>query len=79
MCEPHGRHHGRRGAMMGHGHGTVMCCVHGPGAMHGHDDRMCGRQFCTKEERAEVMERYKEWLEREAKGVGEALDRMNKE
>ena len=79
MCEPHGRHHGRRGAMTGMGHGMVVCQVHGPGMMHGHDDHMCGRQFFTKEERAEVMERYKEWLEKETKGVEEAIERMKKE
>jgi hypothetical protein len=47
--------------------------------MHGHDEHNCGRQFFTKEERAEVMKRYKEWLEKEAKGVEEALERMKKE
>ena len=79
MCEHHGGHHGRRGMMMGTGPGMIVCRVHGHGSMHGHDDHMCGRQFFTKEERAEVLERYREWLEKEAKGVGEAIERMNKE
>lgn len=61
------------------GHGVIVCRPHGPGPMHGHDDHMCGRQFFTKEERAEVLERYKEWLEKEAKGVEEAMERMEKE
>jgi hypothetical protein len=47
--------------------------------MHGHDEDMCGRQFFTKEERTEVLERYKEWLEKETKGVQEAIERLGKE
>ena len=65
--------------MMGTGHGVVICGPHGRGPMHGHGEHMCGRQFFTKEERAEVLGRYKEWLEKEAKGVEEALDRLKKE
>ena len=79
MCEPQGRHIGRRGVMMGMGPGMVVCRVHGPDMMHGHDDHMCGRQFFTQEERAEVLERYKVWLEKEAKGVQEEIDRITKE
>jgi hypothetical protein len=64
---------------MGMGHGMIVCKVQGHGTMHGDNDQMCGRHFFTKEERAEVMNRYKEWLEKEAKGVEEALERMSKE
>ena len=46
---------------------------------HGHDPLMCGRSFFTKEERAEMLGMYKEWLEKEAKGVEEHLERMKKE
>ncbi len=79
MCEPQGMHHGKHGIEMGMGHGMIVCKVQGPGMMHGHDDQMCGRHFFTKEERAEVLDRYKEWLEKEAKGVEEALERIGKE
>ena len=79
MYEPHEGHHGRRGMMMGMGPGISVCKAHGPGMMHGHDDQMCGRHFFTNEEKAEVLERYKEWLEKEAKGVEEAIERMKKE
>lgn len=64
--------------MMGMGPGMMVCKVHGPEMMHGHDDHMCGRHFFTKEERAEVLERYKEWLEKEAEGVSEAIESMKK-
>ena len=64
---------------MGMGPGMIVCKVQGPGMMHGDDDQMCGRKFFTKEERAEVLERYKDWLEKEAKGVQEAIERMKKE
>lgn len=79
MCEPHGRHHGRHGTSMGMGPHIIMCRVQGHGMMHGHGDDMCGRHFFTKEETAEVMQRYKEWLEKEAKGVEEAIEQMSKE
>ncbi|UCC92438.1 MAG: hypothetical protein JSW25_07125 [Thermoplasmata archaeon] len=64
---------------MGMGPGVIVCRVQGHGPMHGHDDNTCGRHFFTKEERAEVLERYKEWLEKEAKGVEEAIERMKAE
>lgn len=79
MCEPNVGHHGARGMMRGAGHGVVVCLPCGPGETHGHGDMTCGRQFFTKEERTEVMERYKEWLEKETKGVEEAIERLNKE
>ena len=47
--------------------------------MHGHDDQMCGRQFFTNEEKAELLGKYKDRLEKEAKGVEEAIERMKKE
>jgi hypothetical protein len=64
---------------MGMGPHMIMCGAHGSGMMHGHGDHMCGRHFFTKEERVEVMQRYKEWLEKEAKGVEEAIEQLNKE
>ena len=61
-------------------HGMVMYCRGGGHGMgHGHDPLMCGRSFFTKEERAEMLGMYKEWLEKEAKGVEEHLERMKKE
>lgn len=65
--------------MRGMGQCMVIYHPHGPDMMHGHGDHGCGRQFFTKEERAEVLARYKEWLEKEAKGVEEALEKLNKE
>lgn len=73
MCGQHGRH----GA--GHEMTMDMCMGHGPRMMQGHDPSMCGRHFFTKEEKAEVLERYKDWLEKEAKGVQEMLDELKKE
>ena len=64
---------------MGMGPGMIVCKVQGHGMMHGHDDQMCGRKFFTKEERAEVLERYQDWLEKEDKGVEEAIEGMKKE
>ena len=54
--------------MMGHGHG------------HGHGDSCChgARHFLTREEKIEHLEMYKEWLEKEAQGVKEAIDELKK-
>jgi hypothetical protein len=65
--------------MMGMGPGMVVCKVHGPGPMHGQGDDMCCRSFFTNEEKAELLGKYKEWLEKEAEGVEEAIERMNRE
>ena len=73
MCGHHGRHAGRHEMMMG------VCMGHGPRMIPEHDPSMCGRHFFTKEEKAEVLERYKEWLEKEAKGVQELLDELKAE
>jgi hypothetical protein len=38
----------------------------------------CGRNFFTKEEKIELLEKYKKWLENEQKGVDEAIDEFKK-
>ena len=73
MCGHHGRYGAGHGMMIGMG----MC--RGPGMVHGHDPSMCGRHFFTKEERAELLEMYKKWLEKEAQGVEEILKELKKE
>lgn len=65
--------------MMGPGHCVVVCRVSGHGPMQWHDGDICGRHFFTKEERAEVLQRYKGWLEKETKGVEEAMEGIEKE
>jgi hypothetical protein len=37
-----------------------------------------GRQFLTTEEKVTKLQKYKEWLENEAKGVDEAITRIKK-
>lgn len=39
---------------------------------------MHGRQFFTSDEKIEMLERYKEWLTNETKGVDEAIERLKK-
>ena len=53
---------------MCHGHNRYyeLCGIH------------CGRQFLTKEEKIEHLEKYKEWLEKEAKGIQETIDEIKK-
>ena len=44
-------------------------------------DSMCGgegRQFLTKEEKVEKLQKYKEWLDNEAKGVDETIQKIKK-
>lgn len=55
----------------GHGHGMG----HGPH----HDPELCGRNFFSKEEKIEMMKRYKNWLDKESKGIEEAIEKMEKE
>jgi hypothetical protein len=43
--------------------------------MHGCD---CNRHFLTSEEKIEHLEKYKEWLEMETKGVDEAITKLKK-
>ena len=50
-------------------HGEDMFCCIG----HGHH----GRLFLTKEEKIKKLTEYKNWLENEAKGVGEAIAKLN--
>ena len=38
----------------------------------------CHRQFLTKEEQVEMLEYYKKWLEKEAKGVQEEIEKLQK-
>ena len=60
MC--HGGHHGMG---FGRGHGTGA----GPNCH-------CGRQFLTSEEKIEMLERYREWLDSESKGVIEVIEKL---
>jgi hypothetical protein len=61
-------------------HRMMMDCGmgphHGPGMNHG---PCMGRHFVTKEERMELLEEYKKWLEKEAKGVEEFIADLKKE
>jgi len=73
MCRHHGRHEMMRHRMM-------RDCGMGPnfGSSMGHGPCM-GRHFVTKEEKLELLEEYKKWLEKEAKGVEEFIADINKE
>ena len=56
-----------------------MC--HGPQGMYGmyrNYGMHCCRQFLTKEEKIEHLEEYKKWLEKETKGVVEAIENLKK-
>ena len=50
-----------------------MCGPHGHYRMKHH-----GRSFFTKEEKIEMLERYKEWLDSESKGVSERIEELKK-
>jgi hypothetical protein len=52
--------------------------MHGMGRMHRNHGMHCFRQFLTKEEQVEMLKHYKEWLEKEAKGVGEQIEKLEK-
>jgi len=41
-------------------------------------DEDYGRRFLTTEEKTEKLQKYKEWLENEAKGVSEAIAQLKK-
>jgi len=46
---------------------------------HGHYNiNHCGRSFFTKEEKIEMLERYKKWLDSESKGVSERIEELKK-
>jgi len=47
------------------GHQMMYCSCH-------HD----GRHFLTKEEKIEKLEKYKEWLQNEKKGVEETIEEL---
>jgi hypothetical protein len=38
----------------------------------------CGRGFLTKEEKIEMLKEYREWLDKEAKGVTERVKELQK-
>ncbi len=38
----------------------------------------CGRHFLTTDEKIEHLEKYKEWLEMETKGVDETITKLKK-
>ena len=38
----------------------------------------CNRNFITKEEKIEMLEEYKKWLEKENKGVQEKIEELKK-
>jgi hypothetical protein len=42
------------------------------------DPHHCGRNFFTKDEKIEMLEKYKEWLEKETKGVDETIENLKK-
>lgn len=53
-----------------------MCNEHH--GMYKHHMQYCWRQFLTKEEKIELLEEYKKWLEKEAQGVKEKIQDINK-
>ena len=71
MCGHHGIH-GRRYNIFINGMGPGMGMGHGQGPC-------MGRHFITKDEKIELLEEYKKWLEKEAKGVEEFIAEMKKE
>lgn len=38
----------------------------------------CGRHFLTKDEKIERLEEYRQWLEKECKGVEETIEELKK-
>ena len=53
-----------------------MCYEHH--GMNIHHMGHCWRQFLTKEEKIQLLEEYKKWLEKEAQGVKEKIEELNK-
>jgi hypothetical protein len=43
-----------------------------------HHPELCGRHFFSDEEKAELLRKYKDWLDRESKGVQEMLKKLEK-
>ena len=70
-------HHGCKGF---HGMGPHEDMMMMGMRMHGmdHHPEHCGRHFFSKEEKVELLEKYREWLEKESKGVGEMLEDLKK-
>jgi hypothetical protein len=52
--------------------------MHGMRQRHRMHGMHCFRQFLTKEEEIEMLEEYKKWLENEAKGVEEKIEKIKK-
>jgi hypothetical protein len=73
----HGRHGCKGFHMMGHHQEMEMCGMRMHGM--GHHQEMCGRHFFTKEERKELLLKYKEWLDKESEGVREMIEKLEKE
>jgi hypothetical protein len=71
-------YHGCRGFHMMGPHDDMI--MHGM-KMHGidHHPELCGRHFFSDEEKAELLQKYKEWLDKESKGVQEMLEKLGKE
>ena len=42
------------------------------------EEEMEGRRFLTAEEKIDKLQKYKEWLDSEAKGVDEAIKKLKK-
>ena len=79
MCRHHGRHMMMKHRMMTD---CGMSPHFGPGMGHGPGmggGPCMGRHFVTKEEKLELLEEYRKWLEKEAKGVEEFIADMKKE
>jgi len=53
-----------------------MCNEHH--GMYRNHERYCWRQLLTKEEKIEILEEYKNWLEKETQGVKEKIENLNK-
>ncbi len=46
--------------------------------MYRHHMGHCWRKFLTKEEKIQLLEEYKKWLEKETQGVKEKIEDLNK-
>jgi hypothetical protein len=53
-----------------------MCYAHH--GMYRNHEKYCWRQFLTQEEKIELLEEYKKWLEKETKGVQEKIENISK-
>ena len=53
---------------------TIYCCTDNQST----HENTYGRKFLTKEERTQMLQKYSDWLEKEAQGVKEAIEIINK-